>query len=262
MAELTINGEVINEGATFDSPNAPWDLVRSRFDNTLGKAEEVYTLLFGAEGDGGMLGEMREAIASAPSSLVTAPTVDTSLTLSTSSQTLPTFDATALQDFPNETYDDPTIATLPSVSTDFTGITAPSDLAFSMSWAEQSLPTVLYSALQTRLMNDLQSGATGLDPIVEAAIYERARTRQQADRLAEWDRINETAGNLQFALPSGVSTKGFVVNVGTGRIISQMHLVTSRGSSEAWAGILQFERDQALSPTSPPSMISPLSFSR
>lgn len=48
------------------------------------------------------------------------------------------------------------------------------------------------------------AGGTGLSPAVEAAIYERARTRQQVDRLAEYDRINNAAADMQFAYPSGV----------------------------------------------------------
>ena len=47
MATLTINGEVINEGADFDNPFTPASVVISRFDTTLAKAEEVYSLLFG-----------------------------------------------------------------------------------------------------------------------------------------------------------------------------------------------------------------------
>lgn len=204
MTLLTINGNVVNESADFDDPYNPVQTVISRFDTTLAKAEEVYTLLFGASGDTGLLGDMQAALASAPTTSVTAPVVDTTVTLTSSGATLPVFDANALQAFPTDTYAEPIMAGLPTVSTDFSGIVAPDDLAFSMAWAEGALPAVLYSALQTRLLNDLQSGATGLDPIVEAAIYERARLRQQADRLAEWNRINDTAAALQFAMPSGV----------------------------------------------------------
>lgn len=204
MTVLTINGEIVNESADFDDPYNPVQTVISRFDTTLAKAEEVYTLLFGTGGDSGLLGDMQAALASAPVTTVTAPVVDTSLTLSTSGQVLPTFDPNALQAFPTDTYDAPTMANLPTINTDFSGITAPADVVLSMSWAEESLPDVLYSALRTRLLNDLQSGATGLDPVVEAAIYDRARLRQQADRLAEWNRISDTAAAMQFAMPSGV----------------------------------------------------------
>lgn len=203
-----IQGEVVSQTSYFDEPNAPWDLVSSRFDNTLAKAEEVYTMLIGADGQGGFLGDMNAALATAPSFSITAPMVNTAVALETSGQQLPLFDAGGLQSFPTDTYQAPTMAQLPGVDTNFSAIAEPVDASVSLSWQEATLPSTVYSAILTRMLNDLQSGATGLDPLVEAAIYQRAKQRQLTDRQAEWNRINNTAAQLQFQLPSGVLASG------------------------------------------------------
>lgn len=204
MAYIRVKGEVVDNEVDFDDPYAPFDVVISRFDNTLAKAEEVYTLLVGEDGSGGFLGSLNEAISSAPSVSITAPVVNDALTLETSGASVPTFDESDLQDFPADTYEAPTMAVLPSVDTEFDDIEEPDDVAVSLSWSESALDSTVYDAIIDRMLNDLQSGATGLDPAVEVAIYQRARNRQQVDRQAEWDRINNTAGEMQFALPSGV----------------------------------------------------------
>ena len=61
---------------------------------------------------------------------------------------------------------------------------------------------------------------------------------------------------------TNISAAGFIGIIGTGRIASQPHVVSIRGSSGAWSGILQFERSQAIKATSPATATSPLSFSR
>ena len=205
---VSMSGVILSADMDVGQPSGPWDLVRSRFDNTLAKAEEVYTLLIGEDGQSGFLGEMNAALASAPTVSITAPVVNDTVMLETSGQLLPTFDASALQSFPTDTYTEPTMATLPSVDTNFSDIAEPSDIAVSLPWSEASLPSTVYDAIWTRMLTDLQSGSTGLDPAVEAAIYQRAKLRQQADRQAEWDRVNNTAAQLQFQLPSGVLASG------------------------------------------------------
>lgn len=205
MATFSLNGDYVDASVDVDSPYAPITLVTDRFNATLAMAEEVYERL---AGDGtttfGYLGDMQSAIDSAPTITITPVTVDTSLTLATSGQTLPTFDSESLQDYPTDTYTAPTMATLPSVDTDFDDVTEPTDVVVSLTWSEATLPTTLFTAIMTRLTADLASGATGLDSTVEAAIYSRARTRQAADRLAEYNRIGNAATQMQFQFPSGV----------------------------------------------------------
>ena len=246
MGFESISGQEVSNTSFFGTPDAPWDLVRSRFDETLSKAEEVYTLLIGPDGQGGFLGDMNAALASAPTVSITAPVVDTSLALNATGLAVPTFDTSALVPFPSGTFPvpvmgelptlgvlptldvlptlgnlptleelptlgvlptlgpAPALGSLPSIDTNFSDIAEPGDVAVSIMWAEAPLPSTVYDAIWARMLTDLQSGATGLDPVVEAAIYQRARLRQAADRQAEWDRINNTAAQMQFQLPSGV----------------------------------------------------------
>ena len=116
---------------------------------------------------------------------------------------VPIFDDSALQAFPDESYSVPVLASLPGVDTSFAVVEEPSDTNLTLSWAEATLPSELFSAFREKILADM-AGGTGLSAEVEAAIYARAKTRQQVDRLAEYDRINNAAGDMQFAYPSGV----------------------------------------------------------
>ena len=116
---------------------------------------------------------------------------------------VPTFDESSLQSFPDDTYSAPTMASLPTVDAYLEAVEEPESPILTLTWAEAVLPSELFTAFKTKILADL-SGGTGLSPEVEAAIYTRAKTRQQVDRLAEYDRINNAAGDMQFAYPSGV----------------------------------------------------------
>lgn len=204
MPTYTADGDYISGSVAINDPTTSVLIVREELENTRARAEEVLVKLIGDDSSSGLLGDMLDGLASAPSVNITPQEVDTTITLETSGQVVPTFDESTLQEFPNETYDAPTMASLPTVDTDFTDVTEPSDITLSLAWAEATLPTELFTALKARLLTDLTSGATGLDPAVEEAIYERARTRQAADRLSEYNRINASADDMQFAYPSGV----------------------------------------------------------
>jgi hypothetical protein len=208
MTQLGVNGYVVNATADYDNPFAPVDLVISRFDTTLAKAEEMYEMLIGPDGESGLLGDMQASIENAPTISIIAPTVDTSLVLENSGQVLPTFDTGLLLPYPVDEVDAPTIASLPSINVSFGTVTAPDDVNPVFSWAESVLPVEIYNALRERLLADLDTDVTALDTAVEEALYQRARNKQQQDRLAEWNRINNTAAQMQFALPSGVLASG------------------------------------------------------
>lgn len=65
----------------------------------------------------------------------------------------------------------------------------------------------LLTALRTYLQDIIDNGATGLDPNVENAIWDRGREREarsRADALRELDKMEE----MGFALPPGVYTDG------------------------------------------------------
>lgn len=192
MPTYSFTGESISGSVVAGEPYAPITLVTTRFNETLAQAQEVYQLLVGTEGDGGLLGAMESALTTAPSPTVTVPYVDTSLVLETSGLTLPEFTGTLVD--------------VPTVEVDFSGITMPDDVALSMTWAEATLPTDVFTAVKAAVIADMADGSTGITEAVEEAIYTRARNRQQAENLAQYNRVSNTISGLQHALPSGVST--------------------------------------------------------
>lgn len=147
---------------------------------------------------------MQAAISSAPVTTITAPSVDTSLTLETSGQSVPSFNHDDLQTYPDRTISAPSLTAIPTIDSDFTDVDIPDDVSVVLSWSEAIIDNTLYSDITTRMLNDLQSGATGLDPTVEEAIYDRARNKQQAENLITYNNLVNTASQMQFQFPSGV----------------------------------------------------------
>lgn len=203
MTTFRANGNYIDGEVTINDPNTSVAVVQDELAKTRAKAEEVLFMLVGAEGDGGLLGDMMAGLAAAPSVSITPQIIDTSVTIETSGQSAPTFNESSLREFATEVIPVPTTGTLPTIDSDFSEVAEPEDLALTLSWAESTLPAELFEALKAKIIADM-AGGTGLSPAVEVAIYERARTRQQVDRLAEYDRINNAAADMQFAYPSGV----------------------------------------------------------
>ena len=207
----TSQGEIvtIHSSGTYPSVNAPWDIVNTRFEDTLARADEMLDLLVGTDGSSGYLGAMNSAIAARPSVSVDVPSVNTDISLVSSVGGPPVFDDSELGEFPSDTYAAPTLAVVPTVdASGLVGAVEPDDIDATLTWSESAYASDVYADLLARILADLQSGATGLAPAVEQAIYDRARTRQQADRLAEYNRINNTAAELQFQYPSGVLLAG------------------------------------------------------
>lgn len=207
----TSQGEyvTIKSSGSYPSVDAPWNLIITRFTDTLARADEMLDLLVGADGNGGYLGTMNSTIDSAPTISISTPVVDTNVNLVSSVNSPPIFDNSDLGTFPTDTYTAPILDTVPTVdASGLLGAIAPNDIDTTLTWNESAYSSDVYADLLTRILNDLQSGATGLDATVEQAIYDRARARQQVDRLAEYNRINNTAAELQFQFPSGVLLAG------------------------------------------------------
>jgi len=207
MTVFSAEGDYISGSVTINDPNTSVAIVRAELESTRTKAEEVLDMLVGPSGDGGFLGDLMAGVSAVPVIDITVPTVDTSLTLETSGQSVPEFDRDDLLAYPEKEYLKPTLAALPTVDTDFSSVTIPDDVAVSLTWAEAALPTEVFLALRSKILADM-SGGTGLAPAVEEAIYDRARARQYDDRLEEWNRINNSAAEMQFAFPSGVLAAG------------------------------------------------------
>ena len=199
-----VSTPVISSPFGIGTPDNPWTLVSGRFDASLGKAEEMLVRLVGDDGASGYLGDMNSVIQNAPAVSIIPPMVDTSLALSETGLTLPTFDRGDILPFPTDTYAAPTIADLPLIDiSDLDGVTLPSEVDPSFTWAADGVPTTVYDAIITRMLADLTAGATGLDPLVEQAIYDRAKTRQQVARDAAYQKLNNDIAGRGFILPPG-----------------------------------------------------------
>jgi len=186
------------------TPDNPWQVVTERFDASMGKAEEMLVRLVGDDGESGYLGDMNSVIQNAPVVSIVPPVVDTSLILSETGLTLPTFDPASILAFPTDTYAAPTLTELPLIDiSDLDGVTLPSEVDPSFTWAADGVPTAVYDAIITRMLADLTAGATGLDPLVEQAIYDRAKTRQQVARDAAYQKLNNDIAGRGFILPPG-----------------------------------------------------------
>jgi hypothetical protein len=178
-------------------------VIIDRLDDTYAKAEAMLERLVGPDGETGFLGAMSTAIEEAPVSLVVAPVVDTSVLLETSGLTLPAYTG-ILSDFPDDVYPVPTMEVLPAIDTsDLGAIPEPAEADATFVWAATTPSTVIYDAILARMLTDLQAGATGLDPIVEQAIFDRARARQQVARDAAYQKLNNDISGRGFTLPPG-----------------------------------------------------------
>lgn len=76
-------------------------------------------------------------------------------------------------------------------------------LLSSVNWTEGAYDTTLFQTLLTRLTNDLQLGATGLDASVEAEIIARAQARQDIIDDKQEQEALEFFSSRGFTLPTG-----------------------------------------------------------
>jgi len=72
-----------------------------------------------------------------------------------------------------------------------------------VNWSEILLSTDLYDQLITRVTTDLVAGATGLDPVVEQGIFDRALARQALEDDKAQQEIEEYYSATDFDLPTG-----------------------------------------------------------
>lgn len=222
MSTYTVNGDYISSpSVSIDDPQGTYGLVSARLAELASQGNSVLELLIGDDSPtstGGLLGAMETAIASRPTPSITAQDVDTSVALDETGLSLPTFTGT--------------LVTVPTVDVDFTGIDLPDDITVGMSWAESSLPLEIFTALRTQILADLVDGSTGITETVEEAIHTRARNRQQAENLTQYNRINNTIGNLHHTLPSGVSA-ALLADFGMAQVRQEAELESSIVESQA-----------------------------
>jgi len=187
------------------TPNAPYEIINQKFAKTMEIADDMLVRLVGESGDGGYLGALNELITKyqLPASILeeletsTAPVVASNRTLPTP----PQLDT----DFGSFDGVRPTFVSLPNIdSSPLQNLTPPVRPADpSINWTEIALSGDIYSYLVTRVTNDLASGATGLDPEVEAEIYARAIARQDTENDRKYIEVETYFAARGFDLPQG-----------------------------------------------------------
>lgn len=191
------------ESSLLPTPNSPVDTVVARFDQTLAMAYEMKELLVGTDGTSGYLGAINNALTSAPSVTITAPTVDTTGVFKAAG-TAPVFDRNDLSDIPDGEYPDPDQMAVPMISTgDLSVSAAPTTVNPALVWGASGFSNDIYQDILDRILQDLTAGATGLDPDVEDALLARSRARQQAANLTTYNKLNLDMASRGFQMPSG-----------------------------------------------------------
>lgn len=73
----------------------------------------------------------------------------------------------------------------------------------NFSFAEQPYVSAMLDAEKAKLLNDLENGGYGIEPLDEQGLYQRARDREVDTTLMAVDEIYRAAGGRGFPLPPG-----------------------------------------------------------
>jgi len=180
------------------------DLVETKVNASLSKADEMLALLVGTGGNGGYLGALNSVIQDYSSPAIDAISVSVP-DLSVSPDARPAIDISTLDtDFPEFDKTSPALTALPSV--DLSALTPaemPETITVAISWLETAHDTTLFDELMTRLIADLQTGATGLSAAVEQEIWDRALARQTIDNDRRYEEVDNLYSGQRWDLPSG-----------------------------------------------------------
>jgi len=96
------------------------------------------------------------------------------------------------------------LASIPTVDlSDIDPADLPDTITDSLSWIASSYDTTLFTPLLARIINDLQTGATGLNTTVEQEIFDRARARQTIEFNKTQTEIEDYFAVRGFDLPPG-----------------------------------------------------------
>lgn len=177
-------------------------LVAERFQDVTEKAEELLESLVGEDG---YLNAIDDAIVAAPTATISVP--DITGTIATIDLADPPVWEEELDDYPETSIADPSLDPMPSVTDPGSAsLSMPDEVNPTLDYAGITLPTDLYVALLARLVNDLESGATGLDEDVENAIMQRARDRQTVINDRNYDRVMVELDGMDFTMPTAALT--------------------------------------------------------
>lgn len=185
------------------APSAPWEQVASRFDSTLGMAEDMLELLIGSDGLGGYLGTLNSLLEDAPTIDVSVDDVNTDIAIS-NVLAPPVFNTSDLESFPNFTTPDPEFKTIPTIDvSDLVPPEEPTDINPTIEWSEVALNNDIYAQLLARILNDLVSGATGLNAEVQENIFFEGQERQRRENEKAYRAIQNEFASRGSTLPSG-----------------------------------------------------------
>ena len=113
----------------------------------------------------------------------------------------------------------PAIATVSfdGIKPDDAGIDVPENFTYDMSVFQHN---DVWNAILSKIESDLEDGATGLDPTIEAAIYQRHKDRQQIENDRIYRETEDMYGAAGFNLPTGamVGEEGNTRSVKSGSV--------------------------------------------
>jgi len=174
-----------------------YDLVNTRFDEISESSNEMRTILEG------YMTNLNVII----QSLVIPNVSYDSQTIPNLSGTIPSvpiMSGSLDLTFPSFTTPAPTLITIPTIDlSDLEPSNLPTEITDILSWANSNYDETLFTALLTRLITDLTSGATGLDPTVEQEIFDRALSRQTIEFDKTQQEIEQYFATRGFDLPTG-----------------------------------------------------------
>lgn len=189
------------------NPSAPWNLVSSRFEQSIATAEDMFNRLVGEGGYDGYLPVLESIIASFDSTGIadiTYNNVTVGNDVGTSVLTPPVMSGELETDFGTFSTAVPVLAAIPTVDlSELFDAEFPVDTTTNISWSEIAHDITLYTALFNRLITDLQVGATGLSALVEQDIFDRAQARQVIEEDKVQVEIEEYFSSTGFDLPTG-----------------------------------------------------------
>ena len=178
-AVVTPNLPTIHTPSPTVSPTGTYTLVNTKLTETMQMADDMMVRLVGLDGASGYLGTLNSLITT-----YSNPTLDPlSISLSTTAVTipdrpLPTGLASLITDFGTFSTIAPTMAALPAIDTStMTPGSAPAAPSAAVTWSETALVTSVYTPLLSKMLAMMADNTTGLDPLVEQAIYDRAIAR-------------------------------------------------------------------------------------
>lgn len=169
----------VDRSTFLPNPMGPYDVVNSRFADSLQIANDMLDLLVGSDGQSGYLGILNGLIdQSAPVTEIDIDPVDTSFDVSTVKPP-PEFRG-ELGDFPDFNAADPEIRTIPTVDiSDITRPDKPADINVTVNWSEIPISGDVYQYLLARILKDINVGATGLSDEVQTALQTSSIFRQR-----------------------------------------------------------------------------------